>query len=127
METIGDAYMVVSGLPDRNGDRHTDEIAKMALDLVAAVRQVSIPHMPEHRLQLRAGIHTGETSAELSSSSFEQASNNTASCCYFLISYSRNLREKAVLTIPEPMTADIFDQEYYFYNNVCQVVYILQP
>ncbi|XP_040049085.2 uncharacterized protein LOC120829208 isoform X3 [Gasterosteus aculeatus] len=59
VETIGDAYMVVSGLPERNGDRHADEIAKMALDLVAAVRQVSIPHMPDHRLQLRAGIHTG--------------------------------------------------------------------
>lgn len=61
--------MVVSGLPDRNGDRHADEIAKMALDLVAAVRQVPIPHMPEHRLQLRAGIHTGEESAAGSSSS----------------------------------------------------------
>ncbi|XP_029013205.1 uncharacterized protein LOC114859315 [Betta splendens] len=59
VETIGDAYMVVSGLPERNGDRHADEIAKMALDLVAAVRQVAIPHMPNHRLQLRAGIHTG--------------------------------------------------------------------
>ncbi|XP_010779457.1 atrial natriuretic peptide receptor 2-like [Notothenia coriiceps] len=58
VETIGDAYMVVSGLPERNGDRHADEIAKMALDLVAAVRQVSIPHMPNERLQLRAGIHT---------------------------------------------------------------------
>ncbi|XP_057716108.1 uncharacterized protein LOC130931368 isoform X2 [Corythoichthys intestinalis] len=59
VETIGDAYMVVSGLPERNGDRHADEIAKMALDLVAAVRQVAIPHMPNQRLQLRAGIHTG--------------------------------------------------------------------
>lgn len=59
METIGDAYMVVSGLPERNGDKHADEIAKMSLDLVAAVRQVSIPHMPNKRLQLRAGIHTG--------------------------------------------------------------------
>ena len=59
VETIGDAYMVVSGLPERNGDKHADEIAKMSLDLVAAVRQVSIPHMPRKRLQLRAGIHTG--------------------------------------------------------------------
>ncbi|XP_071398980.1 atrial natriuretic peptide receptor 1-like [Centroberyx affinis] len=59
VETIGDAYMVVSGLPERNGDKHADEIAKMALDLVAAVRQVAIPHMPNQRLQLRAGIHTG--------------------------------------------------------------------
>lgn len=63
METIGDAYMVVSGLPERNGDNHADEIAKMSLDLVAAVRQVSIPHMPDERLQLRAGIHTGKERA----------------------------------------------------------------
>ncbi|EMP41513.1 hypothetical protein UY3_01221, partial [Chelonia mydas] len=59
IETIGDAYMVVSGLPERNGEKHADEIAKMSLDLVAAVRQVLIPHMPRGRLQLRAGIHTG--------------------------------------------------------------------
>ena len=52
--------MVVSGLPERNGDKHADEIAKMSLDLLAAVRQVTIPHMPNQRLQLRAGIHTGE-------------------------------------------------------------------
>lgn len=59
VETIGDAYMVVSGLPERNGTKHADEIAKMSLDLVAAVRQVTIPHMPMDRLQLRAGIQTG--------------------------------------------------------------------
>ncbi|NXU63341.1 ANPRB protein, partial [Horornis vulcanius] len=59
VETIGDAYMVVSGLPERNGTKHADEIAKMSLDLVAAVRQVVIPHMPTGRLELRAGIHTG--------------------------------------------------------------------
>ncbi|XP_021273016.1 atrial natriuretic peptide receptor 1-like isoform X2 [Numida meleagris] len=59
VETIGDAYMVASGLPERNGTKHVDEIAKMSLDLVAAVRQVVIPHMPAGRLQLRAGIHTG--------------------------------------------------------------------
>ncbi|XP_053137350.1 receptor-type guanylate cyclase gcy-4-like [Hemicordylus capensis] len=59
VETIGDAYMVVSGLPERNGMKHADEIAKMSLDLVAAVRQVVIPHKPTDKLQLRAGIHTG--------------------------------------------------------------------
>ncbi|OCT70373.1 hypothetical protein XELAEV_18037291mg [Xenopus laevis] len=59
VETIGDAYMVVSGLPERNDNKHADEIAKMSLDLVAAVRQVIIPHLPNERLQLRAGIHTG--------------------------------------------------------------------
>ncbi|TRY64807.1 hypothetical protein DNTS_004409, partial [Danionella cerebrum] len=64
VEMLNNLYMcfdtrIDSGLPERNGDRHADEIAKMSLDLVAAVRQVVIPHMPSKRLQLRAGIHTG--------------------------------------------------------------------
>ncbi|NXY81969.1 ANPRB protein, partial [Alcedo cyanopectus] len=59
VETIGDAYMVASGLPERNSVNHADEIAKMSLDLVAAVSQVPVPHTPTDRLQLRAGIHTG--------------------------------------------------------------------
>ncbi|CAN0050410.1 unnamed protein product [Lampetra planeri] len=63
VETIGDAYMVASGLPERNGDVHAHEIARMALDLVAAVRQVNTDGLRLNGtlqpLQLRAGIHTG--------------------------------------------------------------------
>ncbi|XP_060527636.1 receptor-type guanylate cyclase Gyc76C-like isoform X2 [Cylas formicarius] len=59
VETIGDAYMVVSGLPIRNGDRHAGEIASMAMELLAAVKNHTIPHRPKERLQLRIGIHTG--------------------------------------------------------------------
>ena len=36
VETIGDAYMVASGVPDRN-EHHAAAVAKMALDLVAKV------------------------------------------------------------------------------------------
>ena len=59
METIGDAYMVVSGLPIRNGKMHAGEIATMSLHLLHAVKSFTIPSKPEKELQLRIGIHTG--------------------------------------------------------------------
>jgi len=53
--------MVVSGLPNRNGQRHAMEIARMSLDLLRATKGFVIPHMRKHTLQLRIGIHTGES------------------------------------------------------------------
>ncbi|CAL4160534.1 unnamed protein product [Meganyctiphanes norvegica] len=44
METIGDAYMVVSGLPERNGEKHASEIAEMALVLLETVGTFQLPH-----------------------------------------------------------------------------------
>ncbi|XP_043371408.1 atrial natriuretic peptide receptor 2-like [Dermochelys coriacea] len=59
VETIGDAYMVVSGVPKENGIRHASEIASMALDLVAVCKTFRIPHKPNSQLKIRAGIHSG--------------------------------------------------------------------
>ncbi|EDO36182.1 predicted protein [Nematostella vectensis] len=59
VETIGDAYMVVSGLPVRNGERHAGEVASMALNLLSEVRDFQIPHIPSRKVQLRIGIHSG--------------------------------------------------------------------
>ncbi|EDS31817.1 atrial natriuretic peptide receptor A [Culex quinquefasciatus] len=59
VETIGDAYMVVSGLPMRNGNLHAREISRMALALLAAVYKFSIRHRPNEQLRLRIGLHSG--------------------------------------------------------------------
>ncbi|KAK2170445.1 hypothetical protein LSH36_3g32053 [Paralvinella palmiformis] len=59
VETIGCVYMVVSGIPGRNGIRHASEIARMSLDLMKSTETFVIPHLPDNPLQLRAGIHSG--------------------------------------------------------------------
>ncbi|CAH8486676.1 unnamed protein product [Schistosoma turkestanicum] len=59
VETIGDAYMVVSGLPIRNGQLHAGEIATMALDLLSQCGTFVIRHMPDVPLRLRIGLHSG--------------------------------------------------------------------
>lgn len=64
VETIGDAYMVVSGLPVRNGKLHAREIVRMALALLEAVKTFKIRHRPNDQLHLRIGIHTGEPASQ---------------------------------------------------------------
>uniref|UniRef100_A0A8C1WBB4 Guanylate cyclase n=1 Tax=Cyprinus carpio TaxID=7962 RepID=A0A8C1WBB4_CYPCA len=59
VETIGDAYMVVSGVPKENGINHAGEIASMALDLISVCHEFKIPHKPTTQLKIRAGIHSG--------------------------------------------------------------------
>ena len=60
VETIGDAYMVASGLPTVY-DRHAHEMSLLALELLDSVKQHVIPHMPDEKLQLRIGLHSGSS------------------------------------------------------------------
>ncbi|XP_017597797.1 PREDICTED: retinal guanylyl cyclase 1 [Corvus brachyrhynchos] len=59
VETIGDAYMVASGLPKRNGNRHAGEIANMSLDILSSVGTFKMRHMPEVPVRIRIGLHSG--------------------------------------------------------------------
>ncbi|XP_044009185.1 atrial natriuretic peptide receptor 1 [Aphidius gifuensis] len=63
VETIGDAYMVVSGLPQRNGDEHAKEICLMALAILDAVTTFKILHKQDIQLSVRIGIHSGPVCA----------------------------------------------------------------
>ncbi|XP_077114144.1 guanylate cyclase 2G-like isoform X1 [Ranitomeya variabilis] len=59
VETIGDAYMVASGLPLRNGIGHVEEIATMSLHFLSAMMTFRIRHIPDEKLKLRIGLNTG--------------------------------------------------------------------
>ena len=63
VETVGDAYMVVSGLPKPNAGRHIAEICNMALGLLREICFFTIRHRPNDSLKLRIGIHTGPCAA----------------------------------------------------------------
>ncbi|KAK2820861.1 hypothetical protein Q5P01_023820 [Channa striata] len=63
VETIGDAYMVASGLPKRNGNRHAVDICRMALDILAFMGTFQLRHLPGIPLWIRIGIHSGPCAA----------------------------------------------------------------
>ena len=56
IKTIGDAYMVVGGLPIPRSD-HAEAIAQMALDMQQAVAEFSNTH--NQAFSIRIGINTG--------------------------------------------------------------------
>uniref|UniRef100_A0A3P9LQU0 Guanylate cyclase n=1 Tax=Oryzias latipes TaxID=8090 RepID=A0A3P9LQU0_ORYLA len=59
VETIGDAYMVASGVPTRNGNRHAAEIANMSLDILHCIGTFKARHMPDLKIRIRIGLHSG--------------------------------------------------------------------
>ncbi|XP_013886503.1 retinal guanylyl cyclase 2 [Austrofundulus limnaeus] len=59
VETIGDAYMVASGVPNRNGNRHAAEVSNMSLDILHSIGAFKIKHMPEIKVKIRIGLHSG--------------------------------------------------------------------
>src|SRR2546430_2840354 len=56
IKTVGDAYMVVAGLPTPRAD-HAEAMAEMALDMQAEITRLAAERGRE--FQLRIGINTG--------------------------------------------------------------------
>uniref|UniRef100_A0A8R1HUB2 Guanylate cyclase n=1 Tax=Caenorhabditis japonica TaxID=281687 RepID=A0A8R1HUB2_CAEJA len=63
VETIGDGYFVASGVPRRNGNEHTRNIASMSLGFVSSLADFRVPHMPAERIKIRVGFHCGSVVA----------------------------------------------------------------
>ncbi|XP_055338631.1 atrial natriuretic peptide receptor 1-like isoform X2 [Paramacrobiotus metropolitanus] len=61
VETIKDSYMVVSGIPTRNGNCHAKEICSLAIALVKSYSGFEALH--DGQTALRAGVHTGSCAA----------------------------------------------------------------
>ncbi|XP_055329527.1 atrial natriuretic peptide receptor 1-like [Paramacrobiotus metropolitanus] len=59
VETIGDAYMVASGLPIRNGTVHVKEVAAIAIEILRRIEEIKIPQKPSEHLRIRSGMHSG--------------------------------------------------------------------
>ncbi|KAF0987284.1 hypothetical protein HZS_7339 [Henneguya salminicola] len=62
IETIGDAYMVASGVPTRNGDMHAFNICRMACEIINATQNFRLLNLDEesNTFQIRIGIHSGK-------------------------------------------------------------------
>ncbi|PIC22663.1 hypothetical protein B9Z55_016638 [Caenorhabditis nigoni] len=63
VETIGDGYLCVSGLPHRNGNEHVRQIALMSLAFLSSLEFFRIPHLPNERINLRIGMNCGSVVA----------------------------------------------------------------
>ncbi|VDO59512.1 unnamed protein product [Haemonchus placei] len=59
VESIGDGYLCVSGLPARNGHRHIKEIVEMSLSFMDYVDQFKVVPFPDEKIQLRIGVNSG--------------------------------------------------------------------
>uniref|UniRef100_A0A0K0FA17 Guanylate cyclase n=1 Tax=Strongyloides venezuelensis TaxID=75913 RepID=A0A0K0FA17_STRVS len=59
VETIGDAYLVVSGIPQENGTRHLANLSDVALCIMEFLQTYKIPHKKNVPIRIRLGLHTG--------------------------------------------------------------------
>ena len=59
METVGDKYMLVSGLPQRDS-RHSQHMALAALEMLATAQDIMVAGQ---QVRVQIGVHCGEVVA----------------------------------------------------------------
>lgn len=73
--------MVASGVPNRNGTRHAAEMANMCLDILHCIGTFKMRHLPELKVRIRIGLHSGKTFILISSNDATQRLLYTSTLC----------------------------------------------
>lgn len=73
--------MVASGVPNRNGTRHAAEMANMCLDILHCIGTFKMRHLPELKVRIRIGLHSGKTFILISSNDATQWLLYTSTLC----------------------------------------------
>ena len=113
--------------PERNGIRHVAEIANLALELLSIQTNFEIKHLPQQRLQLRIGMHSGKLEIILQRLSFGSKCACVRACvrvcvcvCDTFWAYPQNAlyEDGKGRTIEIPQRTRIFKTTHCFYNYI---------
>ena len=62
IETVGNRYMIVSGMPYSN-EQHALTVGRIALELLSQIQKFTRIDNPEERICIKLGIHSGSVVA----------------------------------------------------------------
>ncbi|KAK8757400.1 hypothetical protein V5799_004968 [Amblyomma americanum] len=114
VETIGDAYVVVAGVPDFVED-HADRLVVMGLDMITATKSVINPVIGEP-IQMRIGVHTGYATAGVVGKTMPRYClfGNTVT----LANKTESLSKPSRVNITEVARRHLTKQDYDFEDNL---------
>ncbi|XP_065303181.1 guanylate cyclase soluble subunit beta-1-like isoform X4 [Dermacentor albipictus] len=114
VETIGDAYVVVAGVPDFVED-HADRLIVMGLDMITATKSVRNPVNGEP-IQMRIGIHTGYATAGVVGMTMPRYClfGNTVT----LANKTESLSKPSRVNVTEVARSHLTKKEYVFEDNL---------
>ncbi|KAH9373190.1 hypothetical protein HPB48_004935 [Haemaphysalis longicornis] len=114
VETIGDAYVVVAGVPDFVED-HADRLVAMGLDMITATKSVANPVNGEP-IQMRIGVHTGNATAGVVGLTMPRYClfGNTVT----LANKTESLSKPSRVNVTEVSRRHLTKQDYVFEDNL---------